>query len=531
MKTSTSITDLSTKLNKGSILWRAVLHSVLLSAVTVVTLSAISYLFMLTLIQRGSVDVDVYELLRYVAQLGRTLVLVGVVSLLLSIVLSFSFGKNLTRPFLEMRRKVEQIGPGNWSYERTVHTGDEAEQLDVTFADLTHRLNSVYTHMEEEIDARTSDLEREYEKDRTILRSIQAGILVVDEQGVICQANPAALQLLKAKDTDLIGKSSLDVLRMRRHETFLTKEEHPVYRCLHSRAQVQATSDTHMNILLRNEGVLPVKLAVSPLLQQDKITGAIVLFQDVTMERQVDYMKTDFLTLASHHLRTPLSSLQWYLELFTEKDQESFSDEQKSFLTEMHLAAKKMASVLGELMDASRLSEGGVNPVFREADVCTLVADIVHDSKPLFEVQGVSCALEFSQEECALVHTDPLLASIVLQNFLQNAAKYSAKGTSVVVRLARTTDTITVQVQDHGIGIPYAEQEHIFDKLYRASNARSFEANGAGLGLYSCKMIAEKIGAQVSFTSEEGKGSIFTVTFPVAKEEKKKSGHGKRGAR
>jgi PAS domain S-box-containing protein len=533
MHTPNIFTTAHQRLSRGSILWRAVLHSVLLSTVSIVLLSAISYLFMYILIQRGSIDVEVYELVEFVAQLGRTLILVGVISFVLSIVLSFSFGRNLTKPFLEMRQKVERIRPGHWSYKHTIHTGDEVEQLDEAFAKLTRRLTQIYTHQEEEIAARTHELEIEYEKDRTILRSIQAGILVVDREGIVQQANPAALLLLKAAEADVLGKASLQVLPLLKKKDLLMKSEHPVYQCLRRSEQVQATSDTHLNITLKNNTGLPVKLAVSPLMQGKKITGAIVLFQDVTAERQVDYMKTDFLTLASHHLRTPLSTLQWYLELFTTEEKIKFSEQQQSFLTEMRLAAKKMSLVLGELMDASRLSEGGVVPVFQNVDVCTLVADIVRDSKSLFESQDVHYKLEFNEKECVMVHTDPLLASIILQNFMQNAAKYSKKGTEVTLHLSKEKENVRIEVRDQGIGVPYTEQAHIFQKLYRASNARSFEANGAGLGLYSCKMIAEKLGAKIGFTSEEGTGSTFQVSFPTAKAvaKKPKSKHGKRGSR
>ncbi len=506
---------LSAKLKRGSILWRAVLYSVLVSAFTVTVLSAISYIFMVALIQRGSVDIDIYQLLQYVAQLGRTLLLVGGVSLLLSIVLSFSFGHRLAQPFLEMQEKVEKIQPGRWHYRHTIHTGDEAEQLDATVADLTRRLAKVYAHLEEEIAARTKALEEEYEKDRTILKSVHIGILVINKQGIIVQANPAAMQLLKLQEKDALGKAADDVLVLRQKAKRLERAAHPVYACLKTGEAIGGMPTVHTTALLKNGGELPVRISVAPLRQKRTLLGAVALFQDVTMERQLDYMKTDFLTLASHHLRTPLSTLQWYLELFTTEAHTSLTSEQKSFLMEMRLATKKMALVLGELMDASRLSEGGFAPVFQNVDVRSLVEEVTKSTKSLLDSHKVTCSVEMP-ERPEVIRTDPLLASIVLQNFLHNAAKYSRPGGGVVVSVKNSGEHIIVQVADHGIGIPYAEQELIFEKLYRASNARAVETNGAGLGLYSCKMIAEKIGAFVSFVSEEGKGSTFTVAFPPA---------------
>ncbi len=510
------------RLNRGSILWRAVLHSVVLSTIIIVVLSTTSYVFIISMVQRGVLGISVYELLQYGAQLGKTLLIFGGVFLALAVVLSFSFGRRLAEPFMEMREKVEKIRPGHWKYRHTIRTNDEAEELDKVISSLTRRLQEVYENLEGIIAERTQQLREEYAKDRTILRTIRVGILVVDKNGTVLQVNPATASLLKTEERAIIGKHITAVLPMQKHEKLLAKEEHPVVRCLHDREEVLISPEVHLNVLLSGGTMLPVKVSVTPLQEKRTLLGAIVSFQDVTMERQLDYMKSDFITVASHHLRTPLSTVQWYLELLSAGDGgEKLTKEQKSFVVEMRMATKKMTAVLGELMDASRISEEGFTPIYDDVDMNDIVKDVIRNTQPLMKSKGVQHSVELLPQ-AAVVPTDRLLAGIIIQNLIHNAVKYSkADGSRVLhIRMKRSKQHIHVSVEDHGIGIPYAEQEHIFQKLYRASNARAVESNGAGLGLYSCRMLADRMGASLSFESKEGDGSTFIASFPVVRKGK-----------
>lgn len=515
-----------THINRGSILWRAVLHSVLLSTLIIVVLSAISYTFILTMVQRGSIGVEIYDLMQYGAQLGKTLLIVGGVFLMLAIVLSFSFGRKLTQPFLEMQKKVEHIKPGHWKYQHTIHTKDEAEALDKVISSLTKRLHNVYTDQESIIEDRTEQLKEEYAKDRTILQAIHVGILVVDKEGVVLQTNPAAASLLKRTEKELVKQFITNLLPMRKHEKAVPKTDHPVFQALKNREEISISPESHLNVVLKSGETLPVKISVTPLIKNRKLLGAVVLFQDVTMERQMDYMKTDFITIASHHLRTPLSTVQWYLELLATDQKEGLTKDQKSFIVEMRMATKKMTSVLGELMDASRISEEGFTPVYADVNLNNIIQDVVRGAQPLLDSKNIEYNLQ-AMPTGVFVHTDPLLAGIILQNLVHNAVKYSRQeGKSKInVRLEKKKNAIRVLVQDNGIGIPYAEQEYIFEKLYRASNARSVESNGADLGLYSCKMLADRMGASLSFESKEDEGSTFVASFPISKKSHKKKTH------
>ena len=496
-------------------MWRATLHSVLLSALSIVVISGISYLFIISLIKGNAMNMNVYEVFQDAADLGKAIILVAIVFFALAIILSFSFARKLVDPFLDMKKKVERLGPGHWGYRRTVHTGDEVEQLDTVVADLTKRLRSVYEGLEDEITARTAELEEEYEKDRTILKALNIGLLVVNKDGNVIQANPTAGELLSIKSEKLIGRYITKVIDISKHKKSLPEENHPVLKCLKTKKKVHLNPEVHLSIKRADSTYLAVKISATPLVKKQKLLGAVILFQDVTIERQIDYMKTDFINLASHHLRTPLSSLHWYLELLSSEHQKNLTKDQKSFIIEMRLAAKKMSGVVEELMDASRLNESGVSPSMERVNMTTVTKDLIKDTKILFSKNKITIETKMPSKS-VYAHTDPLLAGIIIQNLINNAVKYSKEeGGKVEISITKKQKSISLSVKDYGIGIPFAEQGRIFEKMYRAENARHIETDGAGLGLYSCKMIAEKLGADISFKSTENKWTIFTVEFPL----------------
>jgi len=522
-KETRSIGNVLKLLQQRSIRWRAVLYSIVLSTLIITFFSAISYLFILSLIRRDAIDVEVYDILQNVAVLGRAFLLTGAAFLALAIVLSFSFARRLTQPFLEIQRKVERLGPRHWAYKRTVHTGDEVEALDSVVADLTKRLQGLYTNLEGEVMERTQQLKHEYAKDRAILRSLVAGLIVVDQKGVIQEANPAAAELLQSERDKLVGQKILDVFRLQKHRKPLPVDEHPIHQCLRRRSAVHVDASVHIALLRKDGSALPIKLSAVPFHEGRRILGAVVLCQDVTVERQIDYMKTDFLHLASHHLRTPLSTLQWYLELLEDEYGRFMKGKEKSFLIEMQLAAKRMTTVVNELMDASRLGEGGIEPVMSEVDVVEEAQSSVQSAASFMVDHNVACIFR-RPEQSMVVYSDPLLLGIIIQNILNNAVRYSKEsGGKILMSFEKTKTAVRLHVQDEGIGIPRAEQERIFEKLFRTSNARKRQPSGVGLGLYSSRMIAEKMHASIRFVSQEGKGSTFTVVLPLVKKHAKRT--------
>jgi signal transduction histidine kinase len=175
-----------------------------------------------------------------------------------------------------------------------------------------------------------------------------------------------------------------------------------------------------------------------------------------------------------------------------------------------------MIALLGALLHAARMEDETVHPALSPTDIAALVSDTLRDSAELFEGAGIPHDAVVPAGPVS-VKTDPVLLRVVLQNLLSNAVKYSPKKTPVVLRLAVVGGKAEISVADVGIGIPKADQERIFEKFFRAQNVKQMDTDGNGLGLAICKSIVDRLGGTLSFVSEEGKGTTFTVALPLEK--------------
>lgn len=444
--------------------------------------------------------------------LSNSLTLVGVLMVGFAAATAFLLAVQLTRPLRELVGKVSTLRPGQRA-EATVHTDDEVEILDVAVVGMAGRLAAVHEHQEEEIAARTADLRHQFELDRAILDGIHLGVLTVDLAGAVMVANPAATTLLQ--EENVVGRGIENLLRLFGHRGVPIPGEHVVMRCLKDGGVFRTPPSAHWSLERADKSLLPVTLSIVPLRDGENAFGALVMFQNVTEERHLDYLKSEFITLASHQLRTPLSAIRWYAELLGDA-RDGLNDEQKGYIDEIDHSVRRMIALLGALLHAARMEDETVRPALSSVDLVALVQDTLKDSAELFEESGI-------QHDSVLpagpinVKTDPVLLRVVLQNLLSNAVKYSPKKTPVVLRLAVVGGKAEISVADRGIGIPKADQERIFEKFFRAQNVKQMDTDGNGLGLAICKSIVDRLGGTLLFVSEEGKGTTFTVSLPVEK--------------
>lgn len=444
----------------------------------------------------------------------QTLAVVNLFLLGAATVLSIVIAKRFTQGLSDLSTKVMKLAPGHWDFSRTVKSGDEVELLDTVVADLTMRLRDTFGAMEEEISVRTAELRKQSAQDRAILDTIEHGVLLFDAAGHITEANPAAERLLLKKVGVLKNKDIVASLTLRSHQKILTGDHHPVARCLKHWQRFHQRPESHPCIVRDDGTLLPVLLVVSPLMEKSRCIGGIVVFQDVTEERQLDYMKSEFISLASHQLRTPLSAVLWYIELLGDAKGAKMTSEQRSYIREMHTSAERMSGLIDDLLQVSRLEGEGIRPTKKQVDLQTFLSEIVQDIQDQAKAKGISVAL-YSSGRPLKAHTDATLLSIVMQNILSNAVKYSRGGGSVTIALKKTGRFAEVIVSDTGIGIPKREQQHLFQKLFRAANVHKVDATGSGLGLYISKMVMETLGGSIGLKSIENKGTVVTVRVPV----------------
>ena len=440
--------------------------------------------------------------------------LLGILVFLLGIALAYFLAHSLTSPIIGLSSRVTRLRPDQWVFRRSVHSGDEVEALDRAVSDMAARLEKGYRYLESEVDERTKELKEQYAKDHAILSSIQHGILVMDASGHVIDANPAALGMMAIRSDHVLGQKIRDVLTLSHHQAIVTADEHPILRCLRHHKVDRPPPNAQLSIVHPSGKRIPIMMVVSPLSVGRHFLGVIAVFHDVTEERQVDYMKSEFISLASHQLRTPLSTITWYLELLETDEQGKLSSTQRSYIEQMATASRRMAHLIDALLHASKLEGQSIQAIPQNVNITTLIHDAVDGIRPIAEERKISLEAKLPAR-ATILSTDPTLVLVVLQNLLSNAVKYSEVGGHVTVDLAKGAGGISIVIRDTGLGIPMVEQQRIFTRLFRGSNVRKVDTTGSGLGLFISRMIVGQLGGKIHFKSREGKGTQFTVQLPL----------------
>lgn len=268
-------------------------------------------------------------------------------------------------------------------------------------------------------------------------------------------------------------------------------------------------------------------LHISPLLNQDKEVEFYVGVQrDITRERQIDRMKTEFISLASHQLRTPLSAMKWYLEMILDGDVGPLSRDQKKYIDEVYSSNQRMIELVNSLLSISRIESGRIIVEPLLTDIHTLIDEVIEEVQVLSDKKKQKIQVRVANEVPKIM-LDPKLIRNVYLNLLTNAVKYSPEGSTIKVHVRMKEESVYSEVIDQGYGIPEEQQERIFTKFFRASNITSNDTEGTGLGLYLVRAIIISSGGIIGFKSnstsdKSGTGSTFWFTIPVKGMKKKK---------
>lgn len=266
----------------------------------------------------------------------------------------------------------------------------------------------------------------------------------------------------------------------------------------------------------RKDGKLyPIQMTISPVLdERDRVKFFVEIERDISKEKELEQARMDFLSLASHQLRTPLSGTKWLIETLLRGLTGSISTEQKDYLTYIYQVNKRMLHLVSDMLDVLKIESGEVAAQKSDVSLEKVCQNILLMTEASAQKRKVAVHCDLNMSDFKL-RTDQELFRQILQSFLSNAIEYSPEGGEVFVSVERTDDVATFTVRDSGIGVPKEEQSRIFERFYRATNAKRTKPDGTGLGLYIADMLAKKIGATISFESEEGKGATFSVRVPL----------------
>ena len=282
----------------------------------------------------------------------------------------------------------------------------------------------------------------------------------------------------------------------------------------------------------KNGEVYYVLAHITPIKNESgNVIGYIGTEEDITKEKQIDRAKTEFISLASHQLRTPLSTINWYCEMLLAGDAGEISAEQRNFVQQAYDGSQRMSKLVNALLNVSRIETDTYMIDPQEVDIIALTQEVLAESKPQIEEKKLKVQL-FS--DCIpKIMLDRDLMTIILQNLLTNSIKYTPSEGQIAVTLKQLKngetlgteliqqDSLLIQVTDSGMGIPHSQKKRVFQKLFRADNVRRTNTDGTGLGLYLIKSLVEHSKGKIWFTSEEEKGSTFFVLLPLVGMSKK----------
>jgi len=244
--------------------------------------------------------------------------------------------------------------------------------------------------------------------------------------------------------------------------------------------------------------------------------GTIEVARDITIEKDIYKAKTEFVSVASHQLKTPLSTVNWYAEMLLDGDAGELNEKQKDYVNEVYDGSKKMVALVNSLLNVSRIELGSFSIEPELVDIRSIADNSLKDLK-LVIVDNKASIKTFYDDDLEKIKLDPKLIKIVFDNLLSNALKYTPVGGEIKVEIKTSNNDVLVAVSDNGFGIPQSQQAQIFTKLFRADNANTKKVSGTGLGLYIVKSIVEQTsGGKIWFESTEGKGTTFFFTLPKA---------------
>lgn len=245
--------------------------------------------------------------------------------------------------------------------------------------------------------------------------------------------------------------------------------------------------------------------------------GQLVVFRDITHEREVERMKSEFVSLVSHEFRTPLTSIGGYTEMMLDGDAGELTDSQREYLETISRNVKHLTGIVNDLLEVSRLEAGAIKLETGIFYIAFQINDCVERLQPQIDKKGQEIAVKIPAGLPQVVG-DPNRINQVIMNLLSNAHKYTPSGGRITIRADNLGEYLRIDIQDTGIGMTLEEQRKMFTKFYRATNSETIKAGGTGLGLWITKTLVEMHGGEISVKSKQGTGSTFSFTVPVYNE-------------
>tara|TARA_Y100000310_G_scaffold85265_1_gene82095 strand:+ start:10188 stop:12320 length:2133 start_codon:yes stop_codon:yes gene_type:complete len=344
-------------------------------------------------------------------------------------------------------------------------------------------------------------LSAEQQKNLAIINNLTDGLLLFNKENNVNSVNPKTEQIFNVKAKDLMGKPILELNKF------------PALKSLVSLIKERKKEIFRKELQLKESLILEVSTV--PIIKEKERAGTLVILHDITREKRVEKMKTEFVSIAAHQLRTPLSITKWAIKMLLAEDLGEIPKKQKDVLSRADQSNDRMIDLINDLLNITKIEEGRYiyKPILSDLkEVTQFVVDSLKESIKTYKVE-----VDFQKpiKKLPKIKIDVVKVKLAIQNILDNAIRYSPEGGKVTVSLKYDKKEIEFSVKDNGIGIPKKYQPRIFTKFFRGINAVRKETEGSGLGLYIAKNIIEAHGGRIWFESQENNGATFHFALPI----------------
>ncbi|MBL7057975.1 PAS domain-containing protein [Patescibacteria group bacterium] len=358
----------------------------------------------------------------------------------------------------------------------------------------------------------------EYSRFSNLVDSMSNGVLMFDLNRKLLLVNPRAQKVIGRDDAEF----TLDAFLKSIHGIKKTFSEDVGGVDHESEVDINNVID---NVIMNNEPASfqdveinkrSYELFITPIRDfKREISGGAIVLHDITYLKEINQLKSEFVSVASHQLRTPLTSIRLFSEMLLDEVVGKINKDQKEYVGSMHKSTVGMIQLVNNLLNLSRIEAGRLEVRLKLVDLETFIKEIIEEVEGIADEKGVAIVFNSSTPKLADELTDPNLLRQVIHNLVVNAIRYSeGRKKEVCISLAKENNDILINVRDYGIGIPSLIHERIFSKFFRADNAVKVETDGNGLGLYIAKTIIEGLNGEIRFESEENQGTTFYIKLP-----------------
>lgn len=354
-----------------------------------------------------------------------------------------------------------------------------------------------------------------------VLNSIDEGVMIVHSSGIVVLVNPAAMRLLGTSDPNMVENLQLaSILNLENSEgTKIEDDVNPVLRAVMNGENFE-TRDLILVSIQEQRRPVAISVVCTTTGQNERI----ITLRDIARELEEEGEQADFISTASHEMRTPVASIEGYLGLALNPKTATIDERARKYLEEAHASSKHLGRLFKDLLDVTKLDDKKIRVQLTPVEMVSTVRSIANGQVPMMSEKdihytfGANAARSdnttrvVNQEVYASVDIDFLREAV--NNLVENAIKYTASGGGIWVNVRGDDDRVLINVTDTGIGISPDDLKHVFQKFYRADNSQTRTVGGTGLGLYLVKQRVEAMGGKVWAESSFGEGSTFYLSFP-----------------